>query len=434
MALRIAFDVVRRSPMSLVVLLTLASQGTAAASIFALPLLGLGVSDAYSIGIQVGTGAFSGIVMGVVYLLAIGRPGFTAWRACGIGACLFGITVSIVCASLYGAGIIKTRIPTEDIYVLTALFCVGGLALSLSSIDAVREACLGHPGYLSAVTIPGNAAMFLTTLVAALVTGGWKEGQPVKVFVLVAPALAWALANVAVAVFVHVRRRQNAAKDSEAKHQSVVQDSSAVDTSRGLGLHTFALALGSITSSVFPVLFLSAASALPHGAITLLFIANRIGGASVGLFVNSFLLVKYNWSSVGHRDGPLPVLFTLAGGVMALAAVLLEKTFGLHFASQAIIIVSWLLFLVAGPLVLRRVNAARRGDVIFTKVLIDLAVSSVICWYLYQAPSVTGFFGAYIMSQVVTLAVCSLAYKQRGLTIAAAATTPLALIMLLYGW
>ncbi|MET0734078.1 MAG: hypothetical protein ABWY55_00315, partial [Microbacterium sp.] len=166
---------------------TLTSQGISALALLSIVLMGAQVSDSYALGIQVGTSAFSGVILQVLYFVAVGRPWLRSWAMWSWLAAGFSV--------LFSAGVVVVGALTTGISTTTAItvliFGVGGAFLALAGVIGVRFAMVGRPVLMSGITIAPNVGLAVAAFIAWLV--GARDGWGVY-----APAAVWALASVAV--------------------------------------------------------------------------------------------------------------------------------------------------------------------------------------------------------------------------------------------
>ncbi|WP_125568014.1 hypothetical protein [Nocardioides baekrokdamisoli] len=389
---------------------TLASQGAAAAALAATPLLGLSTSDAYAIGLQIGNASLAGVVIGVVYLLAVGRPWFDQWRRWAVIAAGFSIALPLV---VIGANAVS-RHTSDSLFVrgeVALIFGLGGAALAIAGVGAVRMACQGSPMWLASLTIAPNVSMLIATLIA------WRVDRS---GLSLAPAIAWAATCGALATF----GSRSGARDAS---DGVAPDADSQ------GLQATALAAGVITSSVFPSLYITAISGIRAGAATALFLVTKVGSSFVGITVNSVLLVRYNWASERRVTGRSSLILTSAAAVAAGIALLLH-TSGFRGASYGVAIVWWLCPLVAAPLILREVNARRMARTVMAKAAADMIVSAGTVAVLFAHPSFTGYLAAFAISQAVTMTVGGVGLRNRPLVAASLVLLVVSEILLVRGW
>jgi hypothetical protein len=393
-------------------LVTLSSQGISAVSLIALALLGPATSDLYSLGIQVGTSAFTGVVLQVLYLIALGRPWFTGWAKWAWLSAAFSVVLSSVIA------VVTTfTVPHgSDSVPIILLFGAGGAFLALGGVHAVRLACAGLPTLMVGVTIIPNVGLGLACLVVRFLADGWS-------FATYLPATVWALLSVV--VWIIVRR---------VAIPAVPDVDQARDSRRSQNVHTLALSVGLISNTVFPSLFVAALTQLTTGTTTIIFFISRIGNSLVGLFVNAVLAVRHNWSTEASSLSPIAQAFSVASTVLGAGAIALQLTLGQTFASYVIVVLSWVASIVAAPLVLRELNAGRMVRAISVKTVVDLiATVAAGSWFLLNT-SVSGFFGVNIMLQAVALVTSGVALRKAYLTVGAVPLAIVSLAMIAVAW
>jgi hypothetical protein len=361
---------------------TVASQVVAAAAIASTSFLGLHISDAYAIGVQVGSGALAGVAVSIVYMLAIGRPAFRGWRRWQLIACGYSVGLLAVTLAFSNTAVGVDRATTEWI---VSLFGVGGALLGAAGVSAVRDACLGRPLRLAALTITPNLAMIVGTGVA--VAGGPE----------VLPAVGWATG----CALLHLRP---AVVDPVPRSGEERRDDA-------LAIHSVALVLGALVGSVLPPLYLTAISVLEPGTATALLLATRVGAGLIGVTANSVLLARYSWTRTDGfraRTCELAMCASLALFALTLAVAPLE----VDLVVWTMAFLWWFTSLIATPFINREVNAQRLAKAVLAKGILDLVVSLLTLWALVQRPSVVGFLAAVVVSQGVTGVVGSLALRQ----------------------
>lgn len=399
--------------------LVLLSQGISAFSLFLLPLLGLKVSDIYAIAMQIGTGPLNGLVMGVIYLLAIGRPNFAAWRASRMLILIFTVILTVIAFLLFRDRAETYALSLFEIIEITVAFGIGGFALALAGLRGVQLACMGRPWLLAGITILPNLGMALTT--ATIVTFA-KHSVAAPVL----PAASWMVINVLVCigVLLHPLPPMEPAASGIDGEEAL----------RNKGLHAIGLLIGVVTSTVLPIGFVSAVAAISTGAATALFLASRIGSALIGVLINSILLVQHNWSGTTKSVGRYSSRMMTLAFVFGCLAVLLHF-FGIADpVSYALVVVAWLGFLSAAPVVLRAANVCRLGSVILVKSGVDVIVTSIALFVLFRIPTVTGYFAIYMLSQCVTCLICGRALGDRLLAWVSGSSLALAVLLLFGGW
>lgn len=374
-----------------VVAAMLVSQATAAAALLALPLLGAETADLYAVGVQAGNSALAGPVIGVLYMLVLGRPSFRRWRAAVVACAVFSLVIGAVSARLFLTGTVsRDSISGGAVWLVLALFGVGGAFLAWAGVEAVRWACLGRPRPLAAVAVLPNICLAVAVLVTAALAGGLSGGTRV-----VLPAAVWAAGAVAAGVIGFLRRAKPARDETGGP---------AKDAPR-TGLHAAALSLGVVVSTVLPTVLITAMAQLPPGTTIGVFLVLRVGTAFVGLGVNAVLMVEYSWTSGPRGLGRAPRLMTVAAAGSAVLACAAVHGNLPALAVHSLAGVAWLIAILAAPVVMREVNARGLGGVVLGKVLLDLGLSASMAALLWARPSVAGYFGAYVVSQGVSIGV-----------------------------
>lgn len=397
----------------IVMVATMTSQLFAAAGLAATPLLGLHVSDVYALGVQIGNAAFSGIVVGVLYLIAIGRPWFNKWGRWSLIAAAFslGLPAIVWVASEVTRDLAGSE---RDLLIrLLVTFGLGGAVLSLAGVIGVREACLGRPVPLASLTILPNFMLLVGVVTMAAFS---QDASPSL------PAVCWAIG--CVLAYVAALRLRREGPPIEAGWDGREDNE---------GLHSVALAGGVVTSSVLPPLYLTSVSDLRDGAATALFLIVKIGSSIVGLTVNSALLVRYNWTSPRSLSGRFSAQLNLVASVLFVAG-LMSHSLDLVKPSYALVVLGWLLTLIAAPLVMREVNARRLSGNVLTKTVVDLIVSVGVLLALFSNPSFTGFLAAFVMSQGVTTGIGGFGLQHRWLSLSSVPVVAAAAMLLLAGW
>lgn len=392
------------------------SQVISAGSLFLLPILGLGVSDLYSVGIQLGTGPYNGLVMGVVYLILIGRPSFKNWKWVNISVIAF--TLSLGAYTLFSH---PDVVRSTTAGIIFTLFCVGGIFLGFSGVRAVRHACLGNPTYLAGLTILPNLGMGAATGL----TGIFLKSSLAGPFM---PAIAWTLC--AACTFWAMMRVRLPITSADASVLAV--DDEVLSNKL---IHVAGLGVGLVTSTFLPIGFISAASSIGSGASTLLFISSRVGSAIIGVVVNAVLMVNVNWKSSNGFSHVKPLMFIAASIFFAFGAIFLKFVFvKFEFYSYAAVACSWLLSAMSSPFLLRQVNAGRMGLTILVKSVLDAALSLAILLNYEKEPTLSGYFGALMMSQYLTCFICSVSLRIKSILFVSLIGGFSATILIIRGW
>jgi hypothetical protein len=378
-------------------IVTLTSQGISALALISIVVLGPRLSDAYSIAIQVGTSAFSGVVLQVLYFVAIGRPWFSSWS---LWLWLSG-GFSVVFASAVAAfGLIAGDGSLEQT-VIVLIFGAGGIFLALAGVHAVRLACLGRPLLMIGVTILPNAALAVATTVVGLVDFGGATATFL-------PAACWALGSAGIWVIGLLRPRPGHGDDLAA----------AEDGPREQVVQSATLGIGLVANTIYPSFFIAALANLPTGSTTLLFLVSRIGTSFVGLFVNSVLAVRFNWRTESASLAPIATRFTVVAALVGTAGFVLQLA-GIGTPATVVVAIAWLAALIATPLVVRELYAKRFVRASAVKVAVDVLVTlSVGTWFIVH-PSISGFFGVYMAQQAGSLICCGFALRRPALIVAA---------------
>ncbi|WP_183629356.1 hypothetical protein [Novosphingobium sediminicola] len=408
-------NILRFGPTSALLLL---SQAISAFSLFLLPLLGLQFSDVYSVGVQTGVGPYNGLVLGVVYLIVIGRPSFDYWKTVDASVIVFAgvLTAYSVVSALHRGG--HHLLGSWLTGAIIVIFGIGGIALGLASVRGVRQACLGRPWLLAGITIAPNVGMGLATVMAHFLMPGLAISP-------LLPAITWAVVAWLVAVVMAVWPLPQLDRKMTRE---------APEAGRNKVLHIVGLIVGLITSTVLPIGFVTAAGELNAGSATVLFLANRIGAAVVGVLVNAVLMVSINWEDANRKRVKHSVFFPVASMILVVLAVGLHQLQGAAILAYGGVALAWLGLACSTPIILREANVRRMGLVIMLKGVADLAISSLALVYFQHAPSFTGYFGALMISQCVTTLVCGGALKQRRLVVISTLNLLLAIALLAKGW
>lgn len=387
-------------------LLSFLSQVVGAACLVLLPFLGGDVSDLYVVGIQCGTAAFSGVVLGVLYPYALGRPRFEYWTKVGICAGLssFGF------AALAWAGL-----PTGDNLRFSALqtlpvYAVGGAILAWTGTRAVRLSLLGNNLPLASLTIAPNLGMLLGLVVMLLWNGGHQ-------FIFL-PPLLWATGSAVSAIIANCVSRSSQPYDVSAFGPHI----------RSSGLHLMALVLGVVSSTVLPTLVLTSSTALASGIAATLYTTVRIINALLVSTLNAFLYTHFNWNTkvrVAPAVYNVGAMISVATGSGALVALWYLRSVEIV---TALLIVTWIVTVAIGSLALREINFRGLGGTVMAKVAVDAILSMAAYLLFVQNAMPHSYICTFIVSQSVTIAVCCLRAKAPWATFGATVTLGLSLL------
>lgn len=408
----------QRKSLASVVILTLLAQSTGAASLLLLPLLGSRIADIYAAAAQVGLIGYAGVILGVLYNLALGRPRFAHWRLWGSLGALATIAGGIFqYVALTQSGFIQTGdSETEAIALIT--FAVGGALIAACGPIAVRRACQSKPRMLVSMTILPNAGALLG-VGAAVLTG---DANLIGFSWLVLCAVNLIL------VFWIDRR--------DVPQASIVLEQTGNDSGRKAGslrIQAIALSLGVVTSTFLPLVFVAAVSQLESGAVFVATFTMRIVTALNGLLVNSALIVKYNWGSssgdVRSLVTAIVLVFSLAGAVGVAATVLYPET-----PSGFIACALAMTFSLAGSAItVREMNAKAMSAVLLVKTIIDFALAALAALYLFANPSLVGYLGAYALSLSLTALIGGSAFRSRRMIAVGTSAVMISIAMLTLG-
>ncbi|MEH0825336.1 MULTISPECIES: hypothetical protein [unclassified Micromonospora] len=304
----------------------------------------------------------------------------------------------------------------ETIVILALLGC-GGAVTAATAVNGVRRACLGRPVLFAAIAIAPNFGLLLGT---GLHLAFWRNGGPS--FVNMLPALGWASAAVGLYAFA---RRLKVPEISLAP---------SVAKTDSMGRHIIGLAIGVITSSILPMLYMAAVAQLEPGTVFLTSTIGKIGNSATMLFVNSVLLVRYNWVDTRAPLRALPVALTIAFTALVPVGIGLHSANSNEYVSRVVVIVAWLLMLAVSAITVRELNAQRQGGALLTKAIVDLVLASSAAYLLLRNPTFIGYFGAFAVSQAVTTTIGGFALRQRLLGYAGIGSLGAAFALLLLGW
>lgn len=395
------------------VLLTLISQVSSALGLLILQLMGPSEADLYSVGLQIGYIGLTSGILGVTYNVAVGRPGFRSWRAHEFGASALSV---LVCVITLGSLIVGR--PDEASYITLVVFGgfgLGGCALAVAGSQAVRLALLGNANWLAGIAIVPNLSILLSLLVAIFLEPG---------IALLLPVVVWMISCGALAIYLTTRRKS---RDSDELEATLGRSSSE-------RTHTLFLALSVLASAVVPTLAIAAVTQLPAGSAALIFIVGRIGTSLIGLGVNSVLMVRYNWNATQTTSARMYRVLILTGLAGVLIASALELANLSMASSYFVLSVSWIAMLVSGAIIGREVNAKRLTKVVAAKVIVDVVYALSAVGLLWIHPSVTGYFAVFMVSQAVTVLICSYGLRLRTVPWLSAAMIVCSFGLIAYGW
>ncbi|MGW4928025.1 hypothetical protein ACWEOH_02640 [Agromyces sp. NPDC004153] len=357
--------------------LTLLSQVFSAASTLVLPILGLAVADTYAIASQIGLSGFTGIVVGIVYNLAVGRPHFHGWKAWSAVASATPIAFAgLQIAILNATGYFEEHDVFLAIEVISVL-ALGGALLSPAAVIGVRRAFLGRPILFASATLIPNIGLCAGAILGSI-TG-----------MILLPAAGWFVFAAAL-MLISIQLPSVEGPSFEAPE--------ARDATR---VHALGLLLNVLASTALPVLYVSAIAQLPTGSAYLVVLISKIANSAVSLIVNSVLLVRYNWVEQRSSSTRLVTWTTGAFVLLGGASLLLGPSVG--FVSIGIMVMGWLALLVASAVSIREINAGRLGRLVLLKSVVEVAIAGSMALLLLQNPSVTGYFGAFAVSQAITV-------------------------------
>jgi len=206
------------------------------------------------------------------------------------------------------------------------------------------------------------------------------------------------------------------------------------DSDGQLRIHLAGLVVGSVVASVAPTLYLTAIAQLASGVAGLVFVVWRLLSSVVNVGVNSLLLVAYNWASRPARLEKLASKIALIGPIPIAAGIVSHALNAPDLIAYVLLLVGLAFYLVASAMTVRSANANSESRAILTKALVDAALSAMAVVVLFLWPSVSGFFGAYLVSQGVTLAVLGYAKRDYLRGTAGSIAVALSIPLLLFGW
>jgi hypothetical protein len=366
-----------------VLMATGASQLVMGVSTLLFWVLGPEGADVYTVGIQVGNLSFTGFVLGVVYLVVVGRPNFKHWNIAGLASIVLSLIASLAGLAVVISG--NTNNKTADMIAIS-FFGIGGAALAFQGLNYVRLACLGNPKKLAAATLVPNLALLIGLVAVAIfrLTADWE---------IILPAMLWMLG----AVVLLLDRKPAAGEYSESE---------TVDEYSGLSSHFAILIVGLFTSNFMPFIYMQTLSSLSDGTIAFGFLLIRITSSAIYLISSSVLLVRFNWIdnkvSKGRHEAKALAATTLLIIVCITCASLHQESVALASAILALAI-----GLFISSTLLRELNFVKKNKPLLFKVAVDLLISSFAAYALFLNPSVLGLFAVYLISQVITIMISS---------------------------
>jgi len=374
-------------------LLTLGSQVLSAGSSVLLHFLGLRTADTYSVAAQIGLTGFTGVTVGILYNIAIGRPGFTTWRRWSTVASLVSVTASLVQgAILTGTGFTSSH-GVLFVWTVFIVFGVSGALIAIAATEGVREACEGRPMLFASVTVLPNTG-YAVGILAAAVTHE-----------LALPAVGWLIGSVA--LYLVSRRARPGASEPE------VQLRERPEASDAIGSQVSGLVVGVVSSTFMPMLFLAALTQLTVGVVYIATLLARIVNASVALTVNSVLLVRFNWTDQATGLGRTTAVAGTSFVVGMLTVVGLKLTGGAAIFTDGVMVAGWLVGVIASAIVTRHLNAGRHGRLVLVKSVVELVVTGSAAAALFLVPSFVGYFACFAVSAALTLVFGGLAFQRR---------------------
>lgn len=402
-------------------LATVSAQATSAVALITVAAtLSPSTSDTYVIGMQLATAPLSAVVIGVVYNATVGRPGYRRWWRFAIGSLLFGLTTAVVVLMVTAlTGRAGSDLWSSGAVTIVLSLAGGGIILASLGVFAVRDALQGSPLGLATLSLPSNLALIATCVVVALTKASLD--------LTTLPALAWSATAVIQGVVVVVRSYKRTGATTTPSAPSAEYSK--------MPEHVIALGVGALTASVFPALYVAIASELSAGTATVVFIAGRLGAAGIGLFVNAILTVQYRWAQPRQEHGRS--LATAASAIslpVGAGAFLWHAVDSSSMGPYALTAVFLFGLLAAAAVSLRELNARLSVRAIGVKGALDLVASTLAVAAYAATPSITGYFGAFAVSQAVTLCVSSVALRSPWLTALAITNLLLAAAFLVFGW
>jgi len=378
-----------------VVGLSIIVQSLSGLTILIFPLLGPTASDRLAILTQVGMVSFGGVALGLVYNLAIGRPGFSSWAKWSIFTVVVSIVASVIEYVLSSQRLesIKLIDDYSDPWVSIG-FGLGGACIGVSGVLGVKRACHKKPFYLSSVTLLPN----LGVLVGVLGSVGSKSLLPV--------CLTWLIGClVTLLIGLYLEKTSGMFDGSDLESE----------TKNNLWLHALALIIGVVLSSFMPLIFTIALLGLAPGTAYLGALVVRVATAGITLFVNSVLVVKYHWGSKKNAGLRLEVSCALAFSFFALVSLLLISNSYVEIFGYCTYVFGWFAGLIASAFLIREMNARKMGAALLVKVTIELMLNCGLVYQLLLSPSLIGYFAAVSVGQAFTILFGGVVFKSKTL-------------------
>lgn len=336
--------------------------------------------DVIALGLQVGTASLATLVTSVVYLLAVGRPSFQAWRSSAFTVAGFSFALGGMAVLLLP----ETQTSVEGVAV-PLLFSAGGGVLAAAGVYAVRLACEGRPAYLAALTVGPNL-LALACLLPTRVAFGEAPA--------VLPGVGW-FAGCVVAFVVVMRTTHStpqAPSDTEAY----------VEAPGNWRLHLIGNSGSALVGAILPIVYVSAMTSLDPGVAAVTFAITRIGTSIVSLGVNSILMVRVNWKNEVPQTGRLVTVAFALSAVLAGACLFFDSS---GDVALGLLVVAWVIAIVATPFVTRVAHAQRLGTAFAVKFAAELLVQVPATFVLWSMPSSVGYFAVNLSISAIAVSV-----------------------------
>lgn len=399
--------------------LSLLSQGLSALAIIQIALKDTSLSDHYAQGLVTGTASFNGLVIGIFYLIAVGRPDFKEWDKAKYLVLTGSIVITIISIALDGQARSQDVSNATNEFWVTLIFGVGGGFLAMAGVEGVRAACLGIPRPLITVALWANAALAGAALLLLVIS---QTDTPLDLL----PALAWSAANIA-----------NWFQISKASKTLHYEQLTATTTGapKGSRLQILGLVIGGGVSAVSPLAYLRAVGQIGGGSASAIFLISRVGAAFINTTINAALTAKYNWSKKHENIGIIPSLCVLLSSIAGLAALISHHQYRVDtHVSYGFVLAAWLFSSIGPPFLVREVNHRALGGTVFLKSFADAICTTLMVLFLFVHPSIAGFFAATSFSQSLSCFINSLSMRQY--TVASSSFFALCVFLaaLLFGW